>query len=213
MRESAVPGNASISFEHFDEWMRLDLDALAPIKVDFGAIPYGYDNKERGLYNSYDGRLFYVGQQSWFAGGGTRWGFLTTETLMARLVETIHFRVGRQLFPVSIPKVPGVHPVAIPTILDPRASKRYVPVLACEILDSNPDAVVITDHVKDMDRVLTHQSAKGRNGLEDNDVYIILTDLAPARYALLNVLGQSLAMPDIINVHFEDLINQAVGRN
>ena len=54
---------------------------------------------------------------------------------------------------------------------------------------------------------------KGRNDLADKDVYIILTSLAPDHYAVLNVIGRWLGIPDIIELHYQGLINQAVGRN
>ncbi len=85
--------------------------------------------------------------------------------------------------------------------------------MAKEICEANPNAVVIADGVKGNDRVLTFQSAKGVNGLEEKDIYIILTNLAPAKYEELNVLGQWLEMPDIIQTYYQDQINQAVGRN
>jgi hypothetical protein len=40
-----------------------------------------------------------------------------------------------------------------------------------------------------------------------------VTSLAPDLYAQLNVMGQWLGIPDIIELHYQGLINQAVGRN
>jgi hypothetical protein len=54
---------------------------------------------------------------------------------------------------------------------------------------------------------------KGRNDLADKDMFIILTSLAPELYGRLNVIGQWLGIPDIIGLHYQGLINQAVGRN
>jgi hypothetical protein len=54
---------------------------------------------------------------------------------------------------------------------------------------------------------------KGRNDLADKDVYIIVTSLNPDVYARLNVIGQWLGIPDFIELHYQGLINQAVGRN
>ena len=54
---------------------------------------------------------------------------------------------------------------------------------------------------------------KGSNVLADNDIYVIVTPLAPGQYARLNVIGQWLGIPDIIALHYQGLINQAVGRN
>ena len=62
-------------------------------------------------------------------------------------------------------------------------------------------------------RVYTFQGAKGVNGLEDKDVYIIVRNLHPDVYAQLNVLGQWLDRPDVIDLHYADQISQAVGWN
>jgi hypothetical protein len=54
---------------------------------------------------------------------------------------------------------------------------------------------------------------KGSNDLAGNDIYVIVTPLAPGQYARLNVIGQWLGIPDIIALHYQGIINQAVGRN
>jgi hypothetical protein len=66
---------------------------------------------------------------------------------------------------------------------------------------------------KDVERVKKFQGAKGMNGLEEKDIYIIPTYLNGALYAKLNVIGQWLGIPNIIQLHYQDQINQAVGRN
>jgi hypothetical protein len=214
---NAIPGKP-LSFEDFNSLMRLDLERLKPMEVNYEAIPFGYDRKPNGLYTKSSGVGFYVGEQTWVSCKKTEWGFLTTESLTSRVVETVHGRLKRQLFPFSIPMVPGIHPIKVPLVIDPRAGadqagKQKVSALAKEICEANPNAVVIADGVKGNDRVLTFQSAKGVNGLEEKDIYIILTNLAPAKYEELNVLGQWLEMPDIIQTYYQDQINQAVGRN
>jgi hypothetical protein len=59
----------------------------------------------------------------------------------------------------------------------------------------------------------TFQGCKGTNDLSDKDIYIVMTHLAPDQYADLNVIGQWLGIPNIINLFYMDQINQAVGRN
>jgi hypothetical protein len=54
---------------------------------------------------------------------------------------------------------------------------------------------------------------KGLNGLERKNLYIILSWLAPDKYAELNVLGQWLGCGRVIEQHYQDQINQAAGRN
>ena len=94
-----------------------------------------------------------------------------------------------------------------------RLGKPNVTALAKEIISANPNAFVIANGVHDDgERVLTFQSAKGYNGLEDRDVYIIVTNLAPDQYEKLNVIGQFLDIPDIIDLHYRDQIAQAVGQ-
>ena len=73
--------------------------------------------------------------------------------------------------------------------------------------------LAIADMVREMDRVTTFQGAKGRNDLKEKDIWIILTYLNGEKYAELNVIGQWLGIPTIIELHYQDLINQSVGRN
>jgi hypothetical protein len=209
---NAIPGKP-VSFEEFESLMRLNLSELEPVSVDFDAMPFGHDNRASGLYNGQHKNRFYIGAQSWFSETRTNWGFLTTEALTTKLVEEVHRRNGRQLLSFSLPGVPGIHPVKVPVVLDPRAGKAKVSLLAQEIVQANPDAIVISDSVKGTERVMTFQTAKGYNGLEEKDIYIILTHLAPSKYEQSNVLGQWLGMPNILQVYYQDQINQAVGRN
>jgi len=97
--------------------------------------------------------------------------------------------------------------------MDSWARTGGVSALAKEILAANENAIVISDGAKGIENVLNFQAAKGRNGLEDKSVYVIVTNLAPPKYAELNVLGQWLGLTDVIDLHYQDQINQAVGRN
>jgi hypothetical protein len=54
---------------------------------------------------------------------------------------------------------------------------------------------------------------KGLNGLTEKDIFVVATMINPDKYAELNVLGQWLGRDDVIRLHYEDQINQAVGRN
>jgi hypothetical protein len=60
---------------------------------------------------------------------------------------------------------------------------------------------------------MSFQSMKGLNDLAKNDILIVVSHLAPEKYAHLNVLGQWLGIKDVIRLHYDDQINQAVGRN
>jgi hypothetical protein len=207
-----------MTFDEFDSLIRLDLQTLKRVTADFQAIRYGYDNRPNGLYNGCHGNVWYIGPQLWPRSEATKWSFLTTEALTTKVVEAVFRLNHRQLFTFTLPDIPDIHPIKVPVVIDPRAAadqggKPKVSALAAEIVDANPDAYVISDGVKDVDRVLTFQKAKGFNGLEDKDVYIILTNLAPAKYEELNVLGQWLDIPGIISMFYQDQLNQAVGRN
>jgi hypothetical protein len=85
--------------------------------------------------------------------------------------------------------------------------------LAHEILAANPHAIVISDGVPGVEVAKTFQSMKGLNGLEERDVYVILTCIAPEKFAELNVIGQWLGNQEIIVDYYQDQINQAVGRS
>ncbi len=126
----------------------------------------------------------------------------------------------RPLFRLVLDDVPGVYPIHFPVFLDPkaRADRRDgmpegVSALAAEISAADPNAAVISDGVNGVPNVYTFQSMKGLNGLERKNLYIILTWLAPDKYAELNVLGQWLGCGRVIEQHYQDQINQAAGRN
>ena len=120
---------------------------------------------------------------------------------------------------MDISDPPFLYPIKVPLFIDPRAranqtEKPGVIQLAKEILDANPHAVVIANGTKgNVEGVQTFQGCKGRNDLIDKDIYIVITHLAPDQYAALNVIGQWLGIPNIINLFYMDQINQAVGRN
>ena len=104
-------------------------------------------------------------------------------------------------------------------MIDKRAAaaqqgKAKITALAEEILSANSRAIVIANGAKLHDaRIKTFQRAKGLNGLNDNDIFIIVTFLPPEQYAELNVIAGWLAIPDAIQRFYEDQISQAVGRN
>jgi hypothetical protein len=201
-------------YHDFDELMRLDLKKLKAVKVDFDASPFGSDNTENGLYKHFSGRKYYVGARGWVSRTNARFAFLTTEALMTEVVSAVfHKHVGKPLFCIDADNIPSIYPVQVPVIFDHRANKKRIGSLAKEILKENAEAEIIADMVKKMDRVTTFQGAKGRNDLKERDIYIILTYLNGEKYAELNVIGQWLRIPNIIELHYQDLINQSVGRN
>ena len=160
-----------------------------------------------------------------------RIGFLTTETLTTRVVQEVHKRRKRRLVSTEVPDLPALYPIKVPVFIDARARANYaekqgVVELASEIIEFNPNAVVIANGAKpnlehgqvngekdNLKRIQTFQGCKGKNDLHDKDIYIVLTHLAPDQYAELNVIGQWLGISNIIELFYMDQINQAVGRN
>ena len=236
-----IPGTFINGFEDFDELMRLDLERLRPYAVDYETIPFGRDNPNAsGIYRPRDGDRYFLGVKRWLFEMQARPIFLTTETVVANAIEKAIGEVfaevikrsdediietesrnwrRRPLFRLVLDDVPGVYPINVPIFLDARAradrkdGMQGVSALAAEIAAADPDAIVISDGVSGVPNVYTFQSMKGLNGLERKNLYIILTWLAPDKYAELNVLGQWLGCGRVIEQHYQDQINQAAGRN
>jgi hypothetical protein len=211
---------ASTTFETFDELMRLDLSKLDTVKVDYEEIPFGNDNSPSGIYRKHHGRKYYIAARQWPFDSNTRWAFLTTENLMTDIVYRVYERqygTNNPLVRLDLDDLPGMYPIQVPIYIDGRAvADRHQPKvshLAEEIVDADANAVVISNGVVGVDRVLTFQKSKGMNDLNDKNIFIILTNLAPEQYAELNVIGQWLNITDVISLFYEDQINQSVGRN
>jgi hypothetical protein len=143
--------------------------------------------------------------------------FLTNEEVVAHTIKKAY---GQRLLSLELDNLPGLFPIKVPVFIDKRAKsdrvqaeELNVSALAQEILEADKNAVVISDGVKDIPGVYTFQGMKGLNGLEDRNIYIILTWMAPEKYAELTVLGQWLENENILLDHCQDQINQAVGRN
>jgi hypothetical protein len=209
-------------FEDFDELMRLELTSLTPYQVDYERFRYGQDNPyatASGIYRPQHGACYYIGLKAWlFEMGKTVPTFLTTEEVAAQVIKKAY---GQRLVSLELDDLPGIFPIKVPVFIDQRAKsdreqdeELNVSALAQEILEADESGVVITDGVKDIsERVYTFQRMKGLNGLEGQNIYIILTWMAPEKYAELNVLGQWLGNENILMDHCQDQINQAVGRN
>jgi hypothetical protein len=214
LRSRSTLGKACDSFDEFDPLMRVDLDRLRLVRVDYAMIKFGHDSEQRGIYGGRHGDEYYIGPREWVLNTTARNTFLTTETVTADIVQKAFTRSCR----LNLTNVPGVYPLKIPIYLDKRAGadrkdQQKVSALTQEILSANPNAFVISDGVHGIDGVTTFQSMKGLNGLEDTDVYIVLTCIAPEKFAELNVIGQWLGNDEIVEDFYQDQICQAVGRN
>jgi hypothetical protein len=221
---ATMPNGWMGGFDSFDELMRLDLEGLEPICVDFDAIPFGFDRNADGIYRQQHGERFFIGTKPWLHENPGEFTFLTTETLVTAVAEVSFKKLasrqrGREVRKLILEDAPPIFPVKVPLVFDTRAradrkGSQQISALVSEIIGKNPEALVIADGVRDdVAGVQTFQGMKGRNEFRDRDVYIIPTCLAPAKYAQLNVIGQWLGRRDVIGRYYDDQINQAVGRN
>jgi hypothetical protein len=130
-------------------------------------------------------------------------------------------RRSKQRRPIrlDLTSVPGVYPIKVPVRFDTRAAAdrgtdKRVSALASDIISTNENAIVISNGVRDVPNTMSFQAMKGLNEMTEKDIYVVATSLSPDEYARLNVLGQWLGKgDDVIRLHYEDQINQAVGRN
>jgi hypothetical protein len=220
-----IPRRQMPDFDAFDELMRLDLNALEPIQVDFDAIPFGYDNSKTGIYRQRHGEKYYLGPKRWLTENRAELTFLTTESLVESVIEGAFHKLwarghaGRRLITkLALDQVPPIYPVKIPVQFDRRAAAdrpdgNRISALATEIVADNENGLMIADGVEGVEGVVTFQGMKGQNGFADRDISIILTCLNPEKFAELNVMGQWLGVGDVIDRYYDDQLNQAVGRN
>jgi len=220
-----IPHRQMPDFDSFDELMRLDLNALEPIQVDFDAIPFGYDNSKTGIYRQRHGEKYYLGPKPWLTENRGEFTFLTTESLVEKVIERAFQKIWatgrpgrRRLTKFALDQVPPIYPVKVPVLFDRRAAAdrpggNRISALAADILADNDNGLVIADGVGGVEPVLTFQGMKGQNGFAERDISIILTCLNPEKFAELNVIGQWLGIEDIIDRYYDDQLNQAVGRN
>jgi hypothetical protein len=66
--------------------VRLNLDVLEPVTVDFDAIPFGCDNSRTGIYRQRHGDKYYVGPKPWLTDNRAEFTFLTTESLVEKVI-------------------------------------------------------------------------------------------------------------------------------
>jgi hypothetical protein len=203
-----------MDFERFDELMRLNLSKLASISVDYDRIPFGFDQQDRGIYRPKRGERYYLGPQSWMFDSHCQWIFLTTEDLITEAIDAVYSKSGqsRLLIRCDLDAVSGVFPIKVPLFIDARAKAATLQALVDEILATQPKAKIIADKVKSP-QVTNFTVMKGSNEFEHDDIIIIPQLLHPDHYSLLNVTGVFLDRDDVIELHYRDLITQAVGRN
>jgi hypothetical protein len=172
-----IPRRRMPDFDSFDELMRLDLNALEPIQVDFDAIPFGYDNSKTGIYRQRHGEKYYLGPKPWLTENRAEFTFLTTESLVESVIQGAFQKIwerghaGRRLITkLALDQVPPIYPVKIPVQFDRRAAAdrpdgKRISALAAEIVADNNNGLVIADGVEGVEGVVTFQGMKGQNGL------------------------------------------------
>lgn len=207
-----IPGDHT--FEECDEWLRVPLSRLERWEVDYEAIPFGYDAPGRGMYAAWNGKRFYLGVQRWLKDCKAQIIFLTTESVISLVLISAYQKLAMNLQVLDLHAECDLFPIAAPVIIDKRVAKTKITALAETILAENPNSTVIGNGIKVSDpRVKTFARAKGLNGIEQKDIFILPTFLAADQYAELNVIGQWLKLPGVITCFYEDQISQAVGRN
>jgi hypothetical protein len=142
-------------FDAFDELMRLNLDFLEPVAVDFDAIPFGYDNSRTGIYRQRHGDKYYVGAKPWLLDNPAEFTFLTTESLVEKMIVGALQKIwasgrpGRRLLAkFALDHVPPIYPVKIAVQFDRRAAADRpggdrISFLAAELLAGNDNALVM----------------------------------------------------------------------
>ena len=184
--------------------------------MDYESIPFGCDQQGRGIYSPTHGKRFFLGPQQWMGDCKARLTFLTTESLVSRVLVRVHEKLPKTVHVLGLHPNSDLFPINVPLIIDKRTAKgeSKITELALERL-AHPNAIVIGNGINccsDL-RAMTFQRAKGLNGREHNDICIIPTFLAADHYAQLNVVGQWLEWPGVIHGWYEDQISHAVGRN
>jgi hypothetical protein len=201
------------TLEEFDDLMRLNLDSLVRVEVDYDVYRFGNGTKGTNIYHRTDGQAYYLAFRQWLASPPFDLAFLTTETLPAVVLQAAYSHFGRSLVTAKLDGAKGIYPIKVRQTLDGRANSRQIRELAQECLSKDATAIVIGNKLDAIDRTFNFDTMKGRNDLRKNNIVIIPTMLSPQHYGQLNVIGQWLKIPDIIPMHYEDQICQAVGRN
>lgn len=214
-------------FERYNELMRTNLGTYDCFTVDYGKIPFGFDNGDQGIYKNQHGKRFYVGVKNWVAQCHTRLTFLTTEQMVADVIGQSYLvrktkegkhnaekHSRRSPFVLTLTEVPPIYPLKVPMEIDNRANAQELTELCREIVQADDDALVIADGVHDQaPNVITFQGMKGLNDFTDKNIHVVIGYLSPAKYAELNILGQWIGKNDIIKCYYQDQLHQAVGRN
>ena len=112
-----IPGH--YSFEEIDELMRLKLDDLHPQEVNYESIPFGFDQRETGIYSTENGKRFYLGVQDWLVDCRARLTFLTTETLISEVVTGAYSKLRtRNPIVLDLDAPSNLFPVKVPLLIE-----------------------------------------------------------------------------------------------
>jgi len=213
IEKGIIPG--TMEFEEYSSLRYLDPASLQEVRVDFEYAPFGKENSPHSIYRQWHGKSFYLGCKAW-PFSSINWTFLTTERWVTEIVSAVYKKQqAKPLIRLDLDTMPGVFPVHVPVSVNSSARAKDVQELTQEILSSNANAAVIADGLGKLkgDRAKSYLGMKGYNDFAHNDVYSVVTYLAPEVYARLNVLGQWIGQSDPVAQHYMAQISQAVGRN
>ena len=131
--------------------MRLSLDALEQMEVNYDDIPFGFDQPGKGIYSAQNGKRFYLGAQDWLADCNAQTTFLTTETLISHVL--IRAFSTTNLIVLDLDARCDLFPIEVPLLTDKRAAadrrgKLKISALAGEILTADCDAIIIANGIE-----------------------------------------------------------------
>lgn len=168
------------------------------------------------------GRFYYVAPRMWWRGLG-RTTLLTTELVPAQIINALAGRCGRDddegpnPYRVFRFDQPGLFKDFVYVENHQDCKKQTLPLLVAAYSERFPDAVVISDMVKnrldDDVPVITHLSARGSNELETRDLIAFYTAPSTELFSQLAALDARLGTRNTIALWYVDRFNQTCGRN
>ncbi len=177
---------------------------------------------DKGMYSECIGRFYYVAPRNWWS-GLERITLLTTESVPAQIINALAGRCARDdeegpnPYRVFRFDQPGLFGDFVYVENHPDCKKQTLPRLAEAYMERFPDAVVISDMLKeridDDVAVLTHLSARGSNELERHDLIAFYTAPSTELFSQLAALDARLGTRNSIALWYVDRFNQTCGRN
>lgn len=158
------------------------------------------------LYDAFEGEKWVYGKTTWPNQYNSI--VLTAEQTPAHIArwrgdfETIELDCPKLKFPPATYKA------------TPLRSSR-VKALVQDIQDRHPDPnlMVISNKVADLDQTITHHSARGRNSFMAQNVVSVFTLMHPLMWSFYEAYNDILGRSDMVRLTHLDELNQTLGRN